>query len=105
MSTLLPTLPTLTTLTRLKDDIEQFERSSQARALRILTDNDVPYDENPNGVFVNMSNIPTNVVDKLDKYVTYVKLQQQFLQDQELEKEVLRQNYFKPPQQEHQPPC
>ena len=98
-------LPSLATLTRLKDDIEQFERSNQARALRILTDNDVPYDENSNGVFVNMSNIPTDVVDKLDKYVTYVKLQQQFLQDQEQEKEVLRQNYFKLAQQEQQPPC
>ena len=97
-------LPSHATLTRLKDEIELFERSSQARALRILMDNDVPHDENPNGVFVNMSNIPTDVVDKLDKYVTYVKLQQKFLQDQELEKEELRQNYFKPSSQE-QPPC
>ena len=98
-------LPSLATLTRLKDDIEQFERSSQARALRILTDNDVPYDENPNGVFINMSNIPADIVEQLDKYVTYVKLQQKFLQDQEQEKEELYHNYFKPVEQQEQPPC
>ena len=82
-------------LVELKDQLEGFERSNQARALKILIDNSVSFDENPNGVFVNMSNIQADVIEQLQKFVGYVKLQQKFLQDQEAEKELLRENYFK----------
>ena len=58
-------------------------------------DNSVSFDENANGVFVNMSNIQSEVIEELEKFVGYVKLQQKFLQDQEKEKEQLRENYFK----------
>ena len=83
------------TLVELKDNLEGFERGNQARALKILMDNTVSFDENANGVFVNMSNIRPEVIEELQKFVGYVKLQQQFLQDQEKEKELLRENYFK----------
>ena len=82
-------------LVELKDQLEAFERSNQARALKILMDNAVSFDENANGVFVNMSNIKPEIIEQLEKFVGYVKLQQQFLQDQEAEKEQLRENYFK----------
>ena len=58
-------------------------------------DNSVSFDENANGVFVNMSNIQPEIIEELEKFVGYVKLQQKFLQDQEKEKEQLRENYFK----------
>ena len=83
------------TLVELKDNLEGFERGNQARALKILMDNTVSFDENANGVFVNMSNIQPEVIEELQKFVGYVKLQQQFLQDQEKEKDLLRENYFK----------
>lgn len=83
-------------LNRLKEDIESFDRADQARALKILLDNEVPHDENANGVFVNMANIPEQVMNELTNYAGYVKLQQTYLQTQEKEKEELRQNYFKP---------
>jgi predicted metallo-beta-lactamase superfamily hydrolase len=82
-------------LTDLKTSIEQFDRADQARALKIILDNDVAYDENANGVFVNMANIPADVLVKLAKYAGYVHLQQNLLEDQEAEKETLLQNYFK----------
>ena len=82
-------------LVELKDHLEAFERGNQARALKILMDNSVSFDENANGVFVNMSNIQSEVIEELEKFVGYVKLQQKFLQDQEKEKEQLRENYFK----------
>ena len=82
-------------LVELKAHLEGFERSNQARALKILMDNSVSFDENANGVFVNMSNVQPDVVDQLQKFVGYVELQQQFLQGQEREKEQLRENYFK----------
>ena len=83
------------TLVELKDNLEGFERGNLARALKILMDNTVSFDENANGVFVNMSNIQPEVIEELQKFVGYVKLQQQFLQDQEKEKDLLRENYFK----------
>jgi hypothetical protein len=82
-------------LVELKDHLEEFERSNQARALKILIDNSVSFDENANGVFVNMSNIEHDVIEQLQKFVGYVELQQQFLEDQEKEKDLLRKNYFK----------
>lgn len=82
-------------LVELKDHLEGFERSNQARALKILIDNSVSFDENANGVFVNMSNIEPDVIEQLQKFVGYVELQQKFLEDQEKEKDLLRENYFK----------
>ena len=79
----------------LKADIESFDRTDQSRALKILLDGDIPHDENANGVFVNMSNIPVSTLDELASYVGYVKLQQTFLLTQEQEKEELRHTYFK----------
>lgn len=86
-------------LISLKTDIEMFDRANQARALKILLDRDVPYDENGNGVFINMANIPEDALVELLKYAGYVKLQHTFLQTQENAKEELRQNYFKEPPQ------
>ena len=82
-------------LVELKDNLEGFELGNQARALKILIDNSVSFDENANGVFVNMSNIQPEVLEQLQKFVGYVNLQQQFLQGQENEKDQLRENYFK----------
>lgn len=84
-----------TELVALKNDIETFDRANQARALKILLDHNVPYDENGNGVFVNMANIPEEALVALRKYSGYVKLQHTFLETQEQEKEMLLQNYFK----------
>jgi|TARA_B110000971_G_C20003910_1_gene498198 hypothetical protein len=83
------------TLIELKDNLECFELSNQARALRIIINHSVSYDENANGVFVNMSNVQSEVIEELQRFVGYVNLQQQFLQDQEKEKDLLRENYFK----------
>jgi hypothetical protein len=82
-------------LVELKDNLEGFERSNQARALKILIDNSVSFDENANGVFVNMSNVELDVIEQLQKFVGYVALQQNFLEGQEREKDLLRENYFK----------
>ena len=82
-------------LVALKNDIETFDRANQARALKILLDHDVPYDENGNGVFVNMANIPEEALGALQKYSAYVKLQHTFLETQEQAKEKLLENYFK----------
>jgi len=82
-------------LVELKDNLEGFERSNQARALKILIDNSVSFDENANGVFVNMSNVELDVIEQLRKFVGYVALQQNFLEGQEREKDLLRENYFK----------
>jgi len=82
-------------LVTLKDAVEQLDRVAQARALGVLMAHNVPYDENDNGVFVNMSVASATAVAELEKYVEYVRLQHEFLAERESERHTLLDNYFK----------
>ena len=85
--------------------MERFDRVAQARALGVLIAHDVPYDENDNGVFVNMSVASPTAVVELEKYVDYVRLQQEFLAERESERHTLLDNYFKGGDDVHEATC
>ncbi len=86
-----------TRLVTVQTAIGNLERAAQARALKVLLDHNVPFDENANGVFVNLSTAPEAAVVELEKYLEYVRLQQEFLAAREVERDNLVQNYFKEP--------
>ena len=82
-------------LTGLKERIESMEKYHQIEILRILNGfNDIKTNENNNGTFVNLSELPENVITELEKYTKYVDEQQIQLKIGENKKETIEQNFF-----------
>ena len=67
----------------------------QIEILRILKQyNNVTINENKNGSFINLTEIPENIVEHLSKYTHYVEEQQRELKEIETEKERLENKFF-----------
>ena len=75
-----------TDLNRIKNDIETLNKVHQIEILRIMKSNDVILTENKNGVFINLTNIESVIIDKLSKYLKYVSHQDTYLNKLENDK-------------------
>ena len=82
-------------LTGLKERIESMEKYHQIEILRILNGfNYIKTNENNNGTFINLSELPENIIMELEKYTKYVDEQQINLKIGENKKETIEQNFF-----------
>ncbi len=75
-------------LKEMKEQIEQMQIVHQIEILRILYKAGNPriMNENKGGNFVNMSKIPSNILESIDHYIDYVKTQENELHSFEVEK-------------------
>ena len=78
----------------LKDKIEKLEKFHQVQILEILVENNIPFTENRNGVFINMVKIKSEVILKIKEYLLYVSNQNSHLESTEILKKQLKRNYF-----------
>jgi len=78
----------------LKQRIESMDKNHQVEILRILNNVELKINENKNGSFINLTELPTEHIDKLKDYVNYVEEQQKQLKIGETEKESIEKNYF-----------
>uniref|UniRef100_A0A6C0KE57 NET domain-containing protein n=1 Tax=viral metagenome TaxID=1070528 RepID=A0A6C0KE57_9ZZZZ len=85
----------MVTLKKLKEEVEKFNEVHQLEILRILQTNNIEYSENRNGTFVNLTNLNSNIIKEIERYVHYVKDQKNILEEQESEKSKYIKNYFK----------
>ena len=83
-----------TELKFLKKEIENFSNFHQIEILRILKENNVAINENKNGIFINLSNIENPICEKLKNYVSYVKKQENQLNELEDKKNILSNTFF-----------
>ena len=82
-------------LTLLKENVEKLSFFHQVEVLRILNEkNSSRLNENKNGVFINMTNIDAETIEKLKSYLTYVLKQETQISSIEDEKKKLSQKYF-----------
>ena len=83
-------------LNEMKDRIEQMSKNYQIEVSRLLIHNhNIPYDENQNGIFINMGQLSEEVQTSMYKFIQYVDLQEQQLNDHETEKDGLKDIFFK----------
>ena len=77
----------------LKDKIENLDKYHQIEILRIfkMYSETIKTDENKNGTFINLSNIPDNLIDKLESYLQYVNKQEEKINEIEEQKDEFKQ--------------
>ena len=74
-------------LENLKEKIEALSKFQQVEILKILSKNMCKLNENKSGIFVNMTFLETDVVDEIEKYMSYVEDQSDTFQTVEYQKE------------------
>ena len=81
-------------LLKLKDSVENKSKEHQVEVLKILIENKVMINENRNGIFVNLSNIKQEIIDKIYSYLSYVSEQEKALNQLETVKEEYKNTFF-----------
>lgn len=82
-------------ITAIKDKIENLQKPYQIQILRILKNRNIDINENRNGIFFNLAKIDNNTFNEIEKYLSYVEKQIDFLNEHEKTKELYKENYFK----------
>ena len=83
-------------LLQIRDQIEKMTKFNQVEVLRILnTYDDITINENRYGIHVNLSDISSEAIDKLEKFIRYVQTQESALNKDEKEKEEIKNNHMK----------
>jgi|TARA_Y100000816_G_scaffold175374_1_gene126255 hypothetical protein len=79
----------------IRNSIEKMNKFNQIEVLRILNKHsDVIINENRYGVHVNLSDLTDNVIDELNQYIQYVQTQERALNQDEKQKEDIKNIYF-----------
>jgi hypothetical protein len=79
----------------LKDKIEKMSKTQQLDILRILKKNPaIKLNENKSGIFVNISFLPNDSIEEIDKYVKYVGDQESELNLLENQKQEFKNTFF-----------
>lgn len=75
--------------------IEQMNKFNQIEVLRILHSYpEVILNENKNGIYVNLSEVKDEIIEKLNAFIQYVTCQEKNLVEIEQQKESFKKNYF-----------
>jgi hypothetical protein len=78
----------------LRDRVEALPKVYHKEVARILINDNVSYDENKNGMFVNLSTVSQDVLEKVARYISYVDLQQETISSGETERRDLKTQFF-----------
>ena len=82
-------------LLEIKNTIEEMDKYHHIEILKILNDEeDIVLNENNNGIFVNLTNMNKDIIQKLIKYIDYVNFQQENLEILEHKKDTIEQKFF-----------
>ena len=82
-------------LNDVKNTIEKMEKYHQIEILRILAESKkTKLNENKSGVFINLTLMEQDVLEKIQNYINYVKEQTSLLNKIENEKEQYKNTFF-----------
>ena len=80
----------------IKDHIENMPKHYQIEIGKLfIHEHKIGYNDNQNGIFINLSTISNEVITKLQNYIKYVHLQENQINQTEQEKNKLKDMYFK----------
>jgi hypothetical protein len=68
-------------LKRIRDLILSLHENEQVEIIKIIKNNNFKYTQNNNGVFINMNKLSDEILEKIDKFLEYSKLNNKLLED------------------------
>lgn len=81
-------------LETMKRKIEDLSENHQTEILKILSKNLCKLNENKNGVFVNMSFLPDQIIEEIKKYIEFISEQESSFDTIEYQKEEYKNSFF-----------
>lgn len=84
------------TLEKIKSSIDMMTKINHIEILKILKDNNAKINENKSGVYINMSFLHDDVINKIKEFVNFITEQEKSLEVDERQKMELSK-YNKPP--------
>jgi hypothetical protein len=79
----------------IRQKIESLPKFNQVEILRILSkDSTVTLNENKYGTFINLTELPQDIIENLKTYINYVNTQEYHLNYLEKQKEEFKNIYF-----------
>lgn len=85
----------ISALEKIKARIEQMSKTQHIEILQLLRNHtDVKLNENKSGIYVNLSFLPADAVNKLTQYIEYVDYQENYLDTDEHRKTEFKKTFF-----------
>ena len=82
-------------LNKLNSQIDLLPQHNHIEILKILYKyKNIKLNENKNGVLVNLTEVPSSVIDEIVAYIKYVEIQEKNLNENEIKKEAFKNIYF-----------
>lgn len=81
-------------LNEIKEDIEKMDKNSHLEVFNIIESEQIPYNTNMNGIFINLSIVDESIIKKLENFIDYKKKQKNLLNKDELIKEQYKKDFF-----------
>jgi len=78
----------------LKDSIELLPVVQQIGIGRLLNENNIVMIENKNGVFVNLTDVSVDILEKIKQYMVHINQQEKSIEAIELKKQEYKDNFF-----------
>ena len=84
----------MTSLEVVKKKIEALNENRQSDILDLFIKHKVVVTENNNGTFINLTLVKEECLDEINKYLSYVLIQEKDLLQDEMEKDKYKSDYF-----------
>ena len=81
-------------LENIKNFIESLNKHHQIEILKIFYNRKCKLNENKSGVYINMSFLEEETIQELEKYIEYIKDQEESINMVECQKEEFKNTYF-----------
>lgn len=81
-------------LKKIKSRIDSIDTKTHIDIFKIFKEHDVPFSENSNGIFINISEVDNTIIEKVDKYLDYLYNQENELNKIEQQKEQYKSDFF-----------
>ena len=75
--------------------IEGLDKSRHIDIAKIFKKNHIKLTENNNGIFINLNNIPSVIIDEIKQYINFIKTQETLINIDESKKENIENDFFK----------
>tara|TARA_R110002073_G_scaffold179623_1_gene338143 strand:- start:1005 stop:1376 length:372 start_codon:yes stop_codon:yes gene_type:complete len=82
-------------LNKIKETIENMDKVHHIEIFKLLNnENNINFNENNNGTFINLTDLKNNTIEKLQNYINYFKKQQSQLINLEDQKKQIENCFF-----------